>query len=82
MSRRCSASSRGIPSRDSGAEDDPVLGLRYFADRAPQNPHVPAVHMNTRFVATTKSWFGGGPTSLPCSGGARSKTMRSRFMRR
>ena len=50
-----------------GASEDPTFSATGISVVLhPMSPHIPSMHFNTRYLTTTKSWFGGGMDLTPC----------------
>ncbi|HUZ12867.1 MAG TPA: oxygen-dependent coproporphyrinogen oxidase [Caulobacteraceae bacterium] len=58
-----------------GAKDDPsYVSASLSVIVHPRSPRVPTAHMNTRFLATAQSWFGGGADLTPLLAEQRSQS--------
>ena len=47
-----------------------------------KNPHIPAIHFNTRFIYTTHGWFGGGIDVTPCIQDLKEKSFLHRKLKK
>ena len=46
-----------------------------------KNPKIPAIHFNTRFIVTSKEWFGGGMDATPIHQDLKSKIIHQELKR-